>query len=125
MSITRQASVDSIFDGDTFRATVENWQPVIGERMPVRIASIDTPELRSRCDTEVEREREKALARKAKQFAVAALRGAERIELRQIERGSFFRLVAEVYVDGESLGDKLLEAGLAMPYEEGGSWCGR
>jgi micrococcal nuclease len=119
------SEVLSIYDGDTYTVNIENWQPVIGERIKIRVVGIDTPERRSRWDTEAEREREKEMASQARIFAVEQLRNAERIELRKIERGSFFRLVAEVYVDGESLGDKLMAGGLAIPYEEGRSWCGR
>ncbi|MEA3250123.1 MAG: thermonuclease family protein [Pseudomonadota bacterium] len=122
------SEVTSIYDADTFRADIAGWPPIIGERIPVRVLSINAPELRSRCDTEAEKEREEVLARQAKQFTVEALRSAERIELRRLDRGSFFRVMAEVYVDGESLGDQLMTAGLAIPYVEGQggkAWCGR
>lgn len=120
--------VTSIYDADTFRADIAGWPPIIGERIPIRILNVNAPELRSRCDTENEKQREKELAREAKQFTVETLRSAEHIELRELERGSFFRLIAEVYVDGESLGEKLMAAGLAIPYIEGQggkAWCGR
>lgn len=120
--------VTSVYDADTFRADIAGWPPIIGERIPIRILGINAPELRSRCDTEAEKDREKALARHAKQFTVAALRRAEHIELRKIDRGSFYRVLAEVYVDGVSLGDMLLDAGLALAYEEGQggtAWCGK
>jgi micrococcal nuclease len=122
------AEVTSIYDADTFRANIDGWPPIIGERIPVRVLGINAPELRSRCDTEAEKEREKALARQAKQYTVEALRSASEIELRHLERGNFYRVLAEVYVDGESLGHRLMQAGLAIPYEEGQggkAWCGR
>ena len=65
--------VTSIYDGDTFRATVKGWPPLIGERIPIRIAGIDTPELKGKC------KREKQLAKKAKQFTVTKLRTAKKI----------------------------------------------
>lgn len=121
------SDVHSAYDGDTITVSVDAWPPVIGERIKIRLSGIQAPERRSRCDTRVERERERALAAEARAHVVERLRGAEHVELREVERGSFFRLVAQVYVDGESLGDELLRAGLAMPYEEGRggqSWCG-
>ncbi|GHA85495.1 hypothetical protein [Modicisalibacter luteus] len=48
-------------------------------------------------------------------------------QLRKIERGSFFRLIAEVYVLELSLGDEMINAGRAISYEEGlggEAWCG-
>ena len=112
--------VTSIYDGDTFRADIRGWPAVIGERIPIRILGIDTPEIRGASDCE------ERLARAAKQFTVAKLRGAGEIRLEHIERGSFFRLLAEVWIDGESLGQALIEAGHARPYVEGRTgkgWC--
>lgn len=120
--------VVAIYDGDTFTANVSEWPPVIGERIKIRVAGINAPERRSRCDTEAEKAREKELAAEARIYVVERLRGAEHVELREIERGSFFRLLADVYVDGVSLGDELLSAGLALPYVKGAGgkqWCGR
>lgn len=119
--------VTSIVDGDTIRVTVSDWPPVIGERIPVRISGINAPERRSRCDTEAEKERERELAADARIYLVDRLRGAETIELRRIERGSFFRIIAEVWADGENVGQEMIEAGHALPYQagQGGrSWCG-
>ncbi|WP_263140289.1 thermonuclease family protein [Pseudomonas sp. RIT-PI-AD] len=105
--------ITSIYDGDTFRATIRGWPPVVGLRVPVRLYGIDTPEMRDN------RPRVRELARLAKQFSVARLRGAKRIELRNIRRDKYFRLLAEVWVDGQSLGGLLLKAGLAKPYDGG------
>lgn len=123
----RVDEVTSVLDGDTFRATVDEWPAVIGERIPVRISGINAPERRSRCDTEAEKERERELAADARIYLVERLRGAETIELRQIERGSFFRIIAEVWADGENVGQEMLEAGHALPYvtgQSGQAWCG-
>lgn len=112
--------VTSVYDGDTFRVNIHAWPSVVGQRMPVRISGIDAPELRGKCDAE------KQLARKAKQFTVEALRSAKVIELRDIDRGKYFRIVADVYVDGENLAKQLIDSGLAVPYSGGTrqSWCG-
>jgi endonuclease YncB( thermonuclease family) len=107
------AEVTSIYDGDTFRATIAGWPPIVGERMPVRVKGIDTPELRGKCRAETLK------ARKAKQATVAALRAARRIELRDIERDKYFRLLATVWLDGRSLGPDLIAAGHAV------KWAGR
>ncbi|MGH8353032.1 MAG: thermonuclease family protein [Pseudomonas sp.] len=109
----RVDEVTSIYDGDTFRVTISGWPAVVGQRVPVRLYGIDTPELRDR------RPRVRDLARRAKQFSVERLRQARRIELREIRRDKYFRLLAEVWIDGESLGALLLKAGLAKPYDGG------
>lgn len=115
----RVTAVTSIYDADTFRANITGWPAIIGERIPIRLRGIDAPEIKGQCEAE------KIAARKAKQFTVAALRGAQVIELRDIQRGKYFRILARVYVDGEDLADKLIEAGLARAYEGGTrmGWC--
>lgn len=119
--------VTSFYDGDTIRVTINDWPPIIGERIPVRIEGIQAPERRSRCDTEAEKARERQLAADARIYLVERLRGAETIELRQIERGSFYRIIAQVWADGENVGDVMLAEGHALPYVEGKAgkaWCG-
>lgn len=123
----RVDEIAAVYDGDTFTATIHDWPPIIGERIPVRIAGIQSPERRSRCDTEADKERERELAAEARIYLVERLRGAESVELRQIERGSFFRIIAEVWADGENVGQEMIEAGHALPYvtgQSGQAWCG-
>ena len=111
--------VTSIYDGDTFRANIKGYPKIVGYRMSVRIAGIDTPEIKAKCTNE------KLLARKAKKLTVSILRGAEHIELKNIKRGKYFRLLADVYVDGVSVSDELLKAGYAVRYDGGTKidWC--
>lgn len=76
------SEVTSIYDGDTFRANIEGWPPIIGERMPIRIKGIDTPELRGKCRQEAEG------ARLAKQATVTALRARPGKSSYVISRGA-------------------------------------
>ncbi len=112
--------VTSIYDGDTFRVNIQEYPEIIGYRIGVRINGIDTPEMRGKC------QKEKGLALKAKQFTVARLREAKKVELRNMKRGKYFRIVADVYVDGKSLGGMLIEQNLAVVYDGGHKskdWC--
>jgi len=114
------AEVTSIYDGDTFRANIPDYPSIIGERMGIRINGVDTPEMRGKC------EQEKVLARKAKQYNIKALRNAKTIELRNMQRGKYFRIVADVYADGQSVGEGLVRQGLAVIYDGGRKvkdWC--
>ena len=47
------------------------------------------------------------------------LKDAEQINLKNMERGKYFRITADVIADGESLGDMLIEAGMAVKYDGG------
>ncbi len=111
--------VTSVFDADTFRVNIKDVPPIIGQRMPVRILGVDAPEIRGKCQAE------KVKARLAKQFTVEQLRSAKIIELRNVRRGKYFRLLANVYIDGKNLADSLIQAGHARAYEGGKrqGWC--
>jgi micrococcal nuclease len=87
--------------------------------MSIRINGIDTPELRGKCA------KDKQLARKAKQFTVEHLRAAKSITLKNIKRGKYFRLIADVYIDGISLGDLLIKHEHAVKYigKTKKQWC--
>ena len=54
------------------------------------------------------------------------LKDAEQIILRNMERGKYFRIAADVIVDGENLADMMIEAGMAISYNGGKKthkWC--
>ena len=104
------SEITSIYDGDTFRANIEDYPTIIGYRMAIRVNGIDTPEIKGKCT------KEKALAREAKQFTVKMLRNAKVIELRNLQRGKYFRIVADVFTDNKSLADELIKNNLAVRY---------
>ena len=85
----------------------------------VRVRGVDTPEIRGKCDSE------KARARQAWDYVKALLGAAQQVELRDIERGKYFRLVAAVESDGQYLAATLIEAGYGWPYTGGRrrGWC--
>jgi endonuclease YncB( thermonuclease family) len=101
------SEVTSIYDADTFRVNLDGFSPIIGERIPVRVLGVDTPELRGKCESE------KIKAREAKQFTVQVIRSAKTIELRNIQRGKYFRILADVFIDGKNLADNLIQSGHA------------
>ena len=113
------SKINSVYDGDTFRADIVGVHPLIGDNAPIRLAGVDTPEIRGKCQLE------KDLAVKAREFVKNKLFNAERVELRNIERGKYFRIVAEVYIDGVNLSTLLLQNNLAYEYTGGRklSWC--
>ena len=107
------SEVTSIYDGDTFRANIAGWPDIIGKRVMIRINGIDAPELRGKCV------QEKKWALRAKQFVVSKLRHAKIIVLKNMHRGKYFRIIADVYVDGFNLGKEMIRRGLAVEYHGG------
>ena len=50
----------------------------------------------------------------------------QQLNSNNIKRGKYFRIAADVIVDGESLADVLIEAGVAIKYDGGKKihkWC--
>jgi micrococcal nuclease len=45
------------------------------------------------------------------------LKDAEKITLKNMHRGNYFRIASDVIVDGESLGDMFIEAVMAVRYD--------
>ena len=113
------SKVISVYDGDTFRVNIDSLPPIVGKNIPIRVNGVDTPEIRGKCQYE------KNLAFKARDFVKARLANAKEIKLTNLQRGKYFRVVANVVVDGVSLEQELLDNKLAYEYDGGkkSSWC--
>lgn len=102
--------VVSCFDGDTFRCDVDTWPKLFGHKIPVRIRGVNCPE-RSTKDPELA-----LIAVNAHAYTKSALLNARKIELQNVQRGKYFRLVADVLLDDVSMAEALIAAGLGVPY---------
>ena len=113
------SKVISVYDGDTFRVNIDSLPPLVGKNIPIRLEGVDTPEIQGKCQYE------KDLAIKARDFVRSKLDNAKEIMLNNLKRGKYFRIVADVTVDGVSLEKELLENELAYKYSGGkkSSWC--
>ena len=113
------SKVISVYDGDTFRVDIDSLPPIVGKNIPIRLNGVDTPEIRGKCQYE------KDLALIARDFVRNKLANAKEIKLTKLQRGKYFRVVADVYLDGVSLEQELLENQLAYKYTGGkkSSWC--
>ena len=108
------------YDGDTITFNLPNLHPIIGKKIRVRLNGIDTPEIKGKCD------KEKYDAEQAREMVEDILKDAEKITLKNMQRGNYFRIASDVIVDGESLADMLIEAGMAIKYSGGKKthkWC--
>jgi len=102
----------SVFDGDTFRCDIDTWPKLFGYKIRIRVRGIDCPE-RSSGDPAV-----KETAELARDFTKTALTNAKRITLENVSRGKYFRLIADVKIDGHDLADALLRNKLAVKYKQ-------
>ena len=108
------------YDGDTITFNLPNLHPIIGKKIAVRVNGIDTPEIRGKCG------KEKYDAEQAKGMVEDLLKDAKRIDLKNLQRGKYFRIVADVYADGENLAEALIDSGMAVRYNGGkknARWC--
>ena len=118
----RVAKVISVYDGDTFKVDLECdcEMDIVCKNISIRVLGIDAPEIRGGgC------EKEKQLATKARDFAKAFLSQGE-VRLQNIDRGKYFRILADVFVNGKSLSKELVKRELAVPYDGGTKikdWC--
>jgi len=113
------SKVISVYDGDTFRVDIDSLPPIVGKNIAIRLNGVDTPEIRGKC------EYEKDLAIKARDFVRNKLANAKEIKLNNLQRGKYFRVIANVMVDGVSLEQELLDKEFAYKYTGGKklSWC--
>lgn len=116
----KEASVVQVIDGDTLSVDIADWPAVIGSRIGVRLAGVDTPEKAGGCASEI------ALSSTARTEAALFVSGGNGIvDLRNIRRDKYFRMLADVYVGNNSLAKHLVSKGLAVPYSGGKkkNWC--
>lgn len=111
--------VESVYDGDTLTVTLPAVHPLWGDRAAVRIAGIDTPEIRGECIPESE----KAIAARDALYALVSV--ARRVDLEQCGIEKFGRLLCRVLADRRDAGEYLISEGHARPYTGGKrqGWC--
>ncbi|MCY4523412.1 MAG: thermonuclease family protein [Halobacteriovoraceae bacterium] len=109
------------YDGDTITFDIKEVHPLLGKKISIRVSGVDTPEIKTKNKCE------KKKAKKAKRAVASVLSKAKKIDLENIERGKYFRIVADVKFDGKSLSKYLLDQGLGYPYNGGRktkvNWC--
>ena len=104
----------SNYDADTLRLSID------GRNEAVRLADVDAPEIRSKCQAERE------LAIRGREFTRTwAMRSELILTTGKREREKYGRLLGNLTnTAGEDLGDKLIEAGLARKWKgKREAWC--
>ena len=111
------------YDADTVTFNIKNVHPIIGQKISIRVKHLDTPEIKGKMPCE------KETARNARNLVEKMLKNAKRIDLLNVEKDKYFRLLADVSIDGKDLGSILLKNNLAYQYEgqtkQKLNWCRR
>ena len=108
------------YDADTITVNLKDQPHVFSEELGIRVAGVDAPKIRGRCAQEDQ------LALQARDRVRELLEQAQQIDLVDVERDKYFRVVAKVNVDGRDLSQLLLEEGHAVIYDGGTKskdWC--
>lgn len=109
------------YDGDSITFNIPEAPAIVGRNMVIRLRGIDTPELKKKSCLD-----ERKKAETAKQLVYSLLKDAQVINLHRIERGKYFRILADVEFDGQDLATVLLGQDLAVSYSGGKKdydWC--
>lgn len=113
--------VTEIYDGDSFKVNIKTWPAIIGKEVIIRIKGIDAPEMKGKCNKET------LMAKLAKQHTKNLIDNAFRVELKNIQRDQYFRILADVFVDRVDLGNSLITKKFAVPYKNTHgpkhNWC--
>lgn len=111
------------YDVDTVKVEIRNVHPFLGHNAGVRVKGIDGGEMKGSTECE------KRVARIAQKLTENLLKNAKRIDLQNIEKEKYGRILADVIYDGKNLKDILLQNGVAVPYDGGKKqtvdWCRR
>lgn len=111
----------SNYDGDTVKFDIGGVHPLLGKKIAIRVNGVDTAEMRTKDKCE------KSKARTAKKLVANLLKNAKRIDLNNVSRGKYFRIVADIVADGINIGDVLIKNKLAYKYGGGTknkpNWC--
>jgi hypothetical protein len=97
----------TVHSAGSFTCKPFGWQGIGPVRLRVQVAGVELKE----DDLIADRDEEKT--QDPRDFTAAKLKAAGSIELKNIEMRNYFRVIADVYIDGQSLADQLIGAGLA------------
>ena len=98
------------YDGDTITFNIPGLHSLIGKKIKIRLSGVDTPEINTKDKCEKEK------GQIAKRLVENLFKNSKRIDLENVKRGKYFRMVADVIIDGKSLTAYLLKNNLGYAY---------
>src|SRR5690606_28791145 len=97
------------YDADTITFNIPGIHPLLGEKISIRVRDVDAPEKHGKLPCE------KEVSRNGQKLVQSLLRSAKSIELTDVGRDKYFRILAHVKFDGVDLKEILLKNNLAYP----------
>jgi endonuclease YncB( thermonuclease family) len=116
-----QLKILRIIDGDTLLISAPFMPPPLKKQMPMRLSNVDTPNVKrwANCNKEA------IQGDKAKAYIEYLVKKSKKQEVKIVGYDKYGRWLGQVFIDGKSISDYLIESKLAKPYYGGKkqSWC--
>lgn len=110
-----------VIDADTILVSAPFMPPPLKKQMPMRLSNVDTPNIKrwANCG------REAYLGDEAKTYVETLIKKSKTQEIKIVGYDKYGRWLGQIFLDGKSISDSLLEKQLARPYYGGKkkSWC--
>jgi len=116
-----QIRIKRVIDADTILVSAPFMPPPLKKQMPMRLSNVDTPNIKrwANCG------REAHLGEEAKKYVEQLIKLAKHQEVKIVGYDKYGRWLGQIYLDGKSISDSLIEKNLARYYYGGKkqSWC--
>lgn len=103
-----QVVINDVHDGDTIYCDIPGAPPIVGDHIGIRLRGIDTPEMRGPGPHD-----------EARALLLSLCPVGSPAKVQNASRDKYFRIDGDVYCDGVDVAKRLLDAGLAHPYDGG------
>jgi endonuclease YncB( thermonuclease family) len=93
------------------------------KQMPMRLSNVDTPNINrwANCGSEA------ILGEEAKKYVESLIKKSKKQQVKIVGYDKYGRWLGQIYLDGKSISDSLIEKKFARPYYGGKkqSWCNK
>lgn len=110
-----------VIDADTILVSAPFMPPPLKKQMPMRLSNVDTPNVKrwANCG------KESSLGEEAKKYVEYLINISKNQQVKIVGYDKYGRWLGQIYLDGKSISDSLIEKKFARPYYGGKkqSWC--
>lgn len=107
--------IDKVYDGDTIYITFKDIPDILGKKLGLRLSRIDAPEINDK-DTCI-----RGMAEISQKELTSFIAKGRKFEIVHVKRDKYFRLDADLLVDGKSASQHMLEVKRAQFYDGKGA----
>lgn len=118
-----QIKILRIVDADTIIVSAPFMPAPLKKQMPMRLSNVDTPNIKrwANCGKEA------FLGEEAKKYVEDLVKKSKKQQVKVVGYDKYGRWLGQIYLDGKSISDSLIEKKFARPYYGGKkqSWCNK